>query len=219
MTEPDVALTDYALAALCGTFCALALRWPAADPSLRRRWIVLFASIGLGSLLGGTVHGFFNDPASRGQAILWPLTLLCLGVTSGAMWFLGACIQLRGSAVQWVQRAAIAFVVVYACVVLFVYSRFLVAIAAYLPATVYLTVVLARDYLRRPHPRVLAGVAALLLTFVAAAVQQLRIAAHPVYFNHNALYHVIQGVALVLLYMCARHISTRGVVGAEAGVR
>jgi hypothetical protein len=28
----------------------------------------------------------------------------------------------------------------------------------------------------------------------------MRIALHPAYFDHNALYHVVQGVALVLFY-------------------
>jgi len=31
---------------------------------------------------------------------------------------------------------------------------------------------------------------------VAAAVQQARIALHPNYFNHNALYHLLQAIAL-----------------------
>jgi hypothetical protein len=212
MTEPDVALTDYALAALCATFSTLALRWPAADAGLRRCWIVLFASIGLGSLLGGTVHGFFNNAASPGNAILWKATLLCIGVTAAAMWFTGAAISHpeRGSrSALLIQRAAILALIVYACVVLFVTSKFLVAIAMYLPATIYLLVVFVREWLRAPHQRIMLGIVGLALTFVAAAVQQLRIALHPVYFNHNALYHVIQGVALVLLYMCARHLTTR----------
>jgi hypothetical protein len=35
-------------------------------------------------------------------------------------------------------------------------------------------------------------------------VQQLRIAVHPVYLNHNALYHVIQFVALWMIFVAAR---------------
>jgi hypothetical protein len=31
-------------------------------------------------------------------------------------------------------------------------------------------------------------------------VQQARISLHPEHFDHNAVYHVLQGVALVLLY-------------------
>ncbi len=29
----------------------------------------------------------------------------------------------------------------------------------------------------------------------------MRVALHPVYFDHNAVYHVVQAVALVILYI------------------
>jgi hypothetical protein len=62
---------------------------------------------------------------------------------------------------------------------------------------------------RRTRNRPLAlTITGLLLTFVAAGVQQAGIAVHPVYFNHNALYHVIQGVALFLIFVGARWIVT-----------
>ena len=44
----------------------------------------------------------------------------------------------------------------------------------------------------------------MVLTLVAAVVQQRKISLHPVYFNHNAFYHAIQAVALVLIYVGAR---------------
>jgi hypothetical protein len=207
MTEPDVTLTDYALAVLCAVFCALALKWAPTDPRLRRWWIVFFASIGLGALLGGTVHGFFLAPGAA-RDTLWKATLLCIGVTAVACWMIGARLAFRELGVAWVRRAAIAQYVAYAAVVLFVTSAFLVAIATYLPATLFLLVVLILAYRRVPARALAYGIAGLLLTFVAAAVQTLRVAIHPVYFNHNALYHLIQAVALVLIYLGARWTST-----------
>jgi hypothetical protein len=44
------------------------------------------------------------------------------------------------------------------------------------------------------------GLAGLLLTLVAAGVQQARLAVHPTYFNHNALYHLLQAIALFLIF-------------------
>jgi hypothetical protein len=207
MTEPDVTLTDYALTLECAVFCALALRWKTTDERVRRWWLVLFASVGLGALAGGTVHGYFLAPGTA-HDILWLSTLLCLGVTSLAMWVIGSTVLLREPAAAWVRRAAVAQFVVYAAVVLFVYSRFLVAIATYLPATVFLLVVMILIYQASRARAVAYGITGLALTFVAAAVQQLRIGLHPVYFNHNALYHVIQGVALLLIFLSARWIST-----------
>ena len=208
MTEPDVTLTDYAIALECAILCVLAGRWPVASGALRRWWIVLFASIGAGALFGGTVHGFFLDEQSLGHRILWPATLLALGVTSMAMWFVGAIAGLQEPRATWLRRAAIAALAVYAVIVIFVDSRFVVAIAMYLPATVFLLVTLSMLYAQRRTRALAIGIAGLLLTFVAAAVQQLRIAVHPVYFNHNALYHVIQGIALAMIYVGARGLTS-----------
>ena len=210
MTEPDVTLTDYAIALECAILCVLATRWRTSPPNdaLRRWWVVLFASIGAGALLGGTVHGFFLDVQTLGNRILWPATLLALGVTSMTMWFVGATAALREPRATWLRRAAVAALVAYALVVIFVDSRFVVAIAMYLPATVFLLVTLFVLYARRPTRALAVGIAGLLLTFVAAAVHQLRMPLHRVWFNHNALYHVIQGFALAMIYVGARRLTT-----------
>jgi hypothetical protein len=208
MTEPDVTLTDYALAVECAVFCVLAARWSlaAGDAILRRWWIVFFASIGVASLIGGTVHGFFLAPGAANTA-LWRATLLCLGVTSLASWIIGARARLSPKAQALIQTLAIAALVAYAIIVVFVDDRFLVAIAMYVPATMFLLVIMVTLYARaRSRPLALA-VTGLVLTFVAAGIQQLRIAIHPVYFNHNALYHVVQGFALWLIYIGAKWVT------------
>ncbi|MGH7254227.1 MAG: DUF6962 family protein, partial [Nitrospirales bacterium] len=40
----------------------------------------------------------------------------------------------------------------------------------------------------------------------AAAVQVGQVALHPLYFDLNALYHLIQAVAFFLIYWGARHL-------------
>jgi hypothetical protein len=207
MSEPDVTLTDYAIAVECAVFCALILRLPTSDVRLRRWWAVLFASIGAGAFLGGTVHGFTAETGLL-RATLWVLTMLALGVTAMAMWMAGARVHLREPAATWVARAAIAQLIAYAFVVLFVNRLFVVAIATYLPAAVFLLVVMILLYRRMPNRPLALAITGLLLTFVAAGVQQAGVGIHPVYFNHNALYHVIQGVALLLIFLGARWLVT-----------
>lgn len=214
MTEPDVTLTDYALAAECGVLCLLMSRWRFSDVTQRVWWIVMFASVGLASMFGGTVHGFVSDPASTGYLLLWTATLLALGVTSVSMWIAGANAALRDPARRYVAAAAGLMFVVYACVVLFVSSRFVVTIVAYLPAAVFLLAVFSViGQRRRRHSGF--GMAGLGLTFVAAVIQQARIGIHPVYFNHNALYHLVQGVGLALLFLGARQLLERGAESRE----
>lgn len=204
MTEPDVALTDYAIALECLVFCVLTRRWPASQA--RGWWLLLFASVAAGSLIGGTVHGFFTDESTAGYRLLWPSTLIALGVTSACMWMAGAAAVANARARGRIGIAVGIMLLAYVAVVMWVSSRFVVAIAAYLPATVFLLVAFTRAY-RRTRSRAIGwGIAGIALTFAAAAVQQLHIGLHPVYFNHNALYHVIQAAALAMIFVGARDL-------------
>ena len=88
MTEPDVTLTDYALMILCVAFVRNIAGQSFKMPILHKLWCVFFGSVALASLMGGTVHGFFLDESSLGFQILWPITLLAVGVTAGTAWVL-----------------------------------------------------------------------------------------------------------------------------------
>jgi len=207
MTEPAVTLTDYALAVECAVFVIALSRLEARDKELRLWFVVFFASIGAASVIGGTVHGFFLEATSPGRRILWPATLFAILVTSLVGWNIGAVLQLDERKATLVRRLAIAQLVLFSMVVLFVTSRFYVGIIAYLPSTVFLLCALLRTHRRRPDTALRWGVAGLALTLAAAAIQQLHVGIHPVYFNHNALYHVIQGGAFGMIFVAARSIS------------
>lgn len=209
MTEPDVTLTDYALALECALFTWLLARRGGIRQPLQRWWALFFGAVGLAALTGGTVHGFFLDPQTTGHAILWPATLLAIGLASLAAWVIGAELILPAVAVRGVAAAAGLGFAGYAAVVLLADRRFFVAVAAYLPAALFLVVALAVVYRRRCQRAALTGLAGLGLTFAAAAVQQGGVALHPVYFNHNALYHLIQAVGLFLLFRSSRGLAKR----------
>ncbi len=208
LTEPAVTLTDYALAIECAVFTLLLMRREASDRTLRFWFVAFFASAGCASLLGGTVHGFFPDAAGTGRQVLWQATLLAILVTGLAAWNIGSILLLspRGAAIM--RLLAIAQLVGFSLVVLFVRREFFIAIIAYLPATLFLLIGLVAAYRRRPLPPLRWGITGLGLTFLAAAVQRLHIAVHPYLFDHNALYHVIQGAALWMIFLAARCLST-----------
>ena len=200
MTEPDVTLTDYALAVECALFVyVLTVRHRPGSP-VGLWFALLFASLGLASLFGGTVHGFFLDQATVGYRVLWPATMLAIGGAAFACWLAGATVLLSRRAARVVGIAAAAQFVVYGGYVLAGAQDFSIAVMNYLPASVFLVVVFAVSYARRRSGRVLIGLAGILLTFVAAGVQQAKLAVHPVYLNHNALYHLIQGLALFMIF-------------------
>jgi len=203
MSEPAVTLTDYALALECAVFFVVAVRWH-GHGDLRRWWAAFFATIGLAALIGGTAHGYFPDETIGVGRLLWLGTLLTLGLTSVAAWSIGSHLALGRDAGAFLRGTAVAVLAVYAIVVTFVTRAFLAAIVMYLPATLFLLGALVSRYRRAPGTRLALGIAGLALTFAAAVIQQLRIGVHPVWFDHNALYHAVQAVALLLLFIAAR---------------
>ena len=209
ITEPDVALTDYGLALECALF-AYRIYTRGAESHPIRNWALLFfAATGAAALAGGTVHGFFLDEAGRGYRILWPATLIATGATGLSAWAIGAKIQFSQTIARRVTIAALLEFAGYALAVLFAAQTFLVAVVNYLPPALFLLVVLILRLAREPAPQLRIGIAGLLLTFVGAGIQQAGIALHPVYFNHNALYHLVQAVALFLIFYYFRWLTAR----------
>jgi cytochrome bd-type quinol oxidase subunit 2 len=200
MTEPDVVITDYVLAAECALFAGLLCFRNTPVSYARRCFAALFASLGLAAFLGGTVHGFFADEAARGARILWSATLLSVGAATLAAWLSGAAVLLSRRAARYLGRAALAQFIIYGSLIAAGLRDFAFAVLNYLPAVVFLLVVFAVIFARQRDRSVLFGVLGIVLTFVAALVQQMKVALHPVYFDHNALYHAIQGVALYLIF-------------------
>jgi hypothetical protein len=169
-----------------------------------------FASLGLASLFGGTVHGFFLDQASAGHRVLWPATMLAIGGATFAAWLAGAAVLLSRRASKIVGMAALAQFVVYGGFVLAGAHDFTVAIVNYLLASIFLLVVYTMSYARQRRGRVLIGLVGMVSTFIAAGAQQAGLAVHPVYFNHNALYHLIQGLALFLIFWSVPAVAAAG---------
>jgi len=210
--EPDVTLTDYGLTVECAAFSYLLARRGQAGEPLRRRFVLFFGSAAAAALIGGTVHGFFPDPESAGGRLLWLLTLLVAGVTTLAAWAVGARIQFPATAARWIERAALLAFAAYVLLVAGGVRTFAVVVANYLPAAAFLLVVLLLAYRRTGARPLLAAALGLGATFLSAAIQSARLGLHPVYFDHNAVYHVIQAGALFLLFRGARWlVATRGV--------
>ena len=198
MLEPDVTLTDFALAIECGAFAFVLLK----REGLARWFALFFGAIGLAALCGGLSHGFFP-----GNAIVWRATMVALGFASFSSWAIGARVAFSAGVVRTITRAALAVLAVYLVTVLSGKDNFLVAILHYLPGVLFFIVALTVLYARKRKREVLWGLSGLVLTLVASGLQQAGVGLHPVYFDHNALYHLIEAAALAFVFVYSRHTS------------
>jgi hypothetical protein len=206
MTEPDVTLTDYLLVVECAAFAWLIARRPARLEALRRWIVAFFLFTALAALSGGTVHGFFSANDGGMGSVLWKLSMLAIGATALAGCAIGARLLFARDGAARVVGIAAVLAGVYAATILFVNDAFWIAVVGYLPAAALLFVAFLTAAVRERASWARRGAWGLAASFVAAAVQQLRIGLHPAYFNHNALYHLVQAVALALVFAACRDL-------------
>ena len=174
-----MALSDYGLTLESAILAMLTHR--RTERTRLREWVVLFfAASAMASLAGGTVHGFTGNPASRGHRVLWPASLISVGVAGLAGTMIGTIITFPPRTV----------------------TRVAIAAAALLPPTAFLGGVLWQRYRRLRQPSVLAGLAGLGVSLLGAGLQQTRISIRHRFIDHNVIYHLLQGASLILLYRC-----------------
>ncbi len=203
MHEPGVALTDYLLCLETGAFAFLLARHPA--PTAARRVVALiFSCLTASSLLGGSYHGFFpGKTATSGGWALWAATMLVLGLAASLTWVLFALLC-SPRLLRPVLGLAAALFAAYAFVVLRVDHRFLVSAIYSTPPILAVLSLMALRSLRGRSPQARLAAAAILLMILASILQQLHVGLDPVWFNHNALYHLLEGTAMALLFVAAR---------------
>jgi hypothetical protein len=213
--EPGVTLTDAGLALECAAFAVLLARGRRAPA--RRAFAAFFAVLAAGAALGAVEHGFVADKASVAESVVWSATLLAVGLAAGTGAVAGARLVLAPRASHALTVAAAVALAAYAFAILAGERRFAVAIAFYLPAATFL---LAAFWIaaRRARSRAVAvGACGMALTFVASALQQGRVALHPRWLDHNALYHLVEAVALWLVFRGARAVVDSPSHAAEPG--
>jgi len=205
MTEPMTTLTDYLLAVVCVTLAVFLLKiW-----SVRRDRAVLFWSFALlatafAALLGGTFHGFGRSLTPSGARLLWLGTTWSIGLASFALMTGSLFGAVRPPMRSW-------FITIAACKLLLYlvwmigHEEFIYPIIDYGSSMI---VVLVLCIIRWNEPAFRWIAAGILTAFGASGVQQAHLGFGPA-FDHNAVYHIIQMLAVWLLYRGARLLSDR----------
>ena len=190
--DPDVVFTDLGLAALGGYF-AWRLRG--------RTGMMVMAGLASAAFWGAMFHAFFPaQTATTGGYGIWLLVAFSIAVVAESLLDFGLRILVdrlspRASARNTRVRRGVVFgyCIFFAAIVLFVDESFSTIVRVYAP--ILLLALIASLVARWWY--IASG---LVMAALASLLQQARVALHPVYFDHNAVYHVLQAVALVLLY-------------------
>jgi hypothetical protein len=202
MLEPDVTLTDYALVIECAAFAIIlsSRRRAGIGSRITAYFATLFAALSAASALGGTYHGFFSETQSALGDAVWLGTLLSIGAVSFFTWLAAAQIQLSPAGQRVVFWIAVLQFVGYAIYVTTVSRDFLIASLNTVPSMLFLLVGYVRVLGLGVSAQVRMGLIGLLVAFAGAVLQQMKIGLHPEYFNHNAVYHVVQFTAFALIF-------------------
>lgn len=199
--DPEVAGTDAALAIL-GAYLGWRLWVGAAGRRLQRTGAVLLGALASAAAWGAIFHGFFpGGTATLSGSLAWKPVALSIVVAGATMLNLGLSLLLPRLAPALRGLIVLSYAAAFAAVVLFVDDSFPSIIRFYVPTLILLLLAAARQAVRSQSVGWRLILSGLLLSAVAALLQQARVALHPVYFDHNAVYHVVQTIAVVFLYL------------------
>jgi hypothetical protein len=202
--EPATTITDYLLAVIA---LLLLLRLVQRQPAGRAIGAsMFFCGFAAAAIFGGTWHGFFSDDSSSVQRVIWWLTQVFTAVAASGL----AVIGLERIGVRDSRGLLIGSAIFVAALAAYAWrdDRFLVSVMASGIGTALCLAGLLYHAVRAEWMGPALVAAGLLLSLVAAVLQQRGIAIHPVYFDHNATYHLWLFPALALIYAGNRRIAT-----------
>jgi hypothetical protein len=207
--EPATFATDMLLAGW-GGWLASRLR---EDRPAVHWWRRAFLLTSAAALFGGVYHGFRPEMPPAVAVVLWRTTLLPIVATSLCLLQAGITACCTGERIGFWQRLAWAKAAVFAGWTL-INPVFLSAIADYGSAMLLLLSLELHAWRHRRVPHAKPIVAGIVISVLAALVQQARWSPHP-HFNHNDLYHVIQALALGAFFRGARLSGEPGDIAAK----
>jgi hypothetical protein len=176
--EPMTLATDYLLTIAAAVFSIRLWR-------TNRNWALAFLFTAAGSFLGGTYHGFFPVMDLWASIVLWKMTVFSIGLAS---FFL-----VIGTSRELLLLALVKLIIYMSWMTM--HGGFIWVIADYGIALLIVGIVL----LLRRGPSTPWVIGSIGVSVIGALVQMSRFSLHE-HFNFNDLYHVIQLVALWLLY-------------------
>ncbi len=213
--EPDVTFTDLGLAIL-GAYLGWRLWMAPGRGTLQLAGTVLMGGLASAALWGAIFHAFFPaETATPVGFIVWIPVALSILVVATTLLELSLRI-LAPQLPRSVRRLLVAtYAASFAGIVLLVDESFSMIVRFYVPTLVLFLIAAVQQGARTRSTGWTLITVGFTISAGAALLQQAELAIHPIYFDHNAVYHVLQGIALVLLYLGFRR-ATEAFKGAYA---
>lgn len=191
-------ITDFILFVLaCGFTYKL---YSFKDKRLADYWMSAFVFLGLSALLGGLHHGLANIWSFTFHQASWRLTLY--GVGAASLFLAIATTELLPIRFRSTLRVLLFIKFAIYIWVTSAHPQFFVVIVDYFPVLLFLLATSMVRYFQTKERGDKFLIFGVLLSFLGAAVQVLKIAPSSI-FNHNDLYHCIQMVALYFWFVGA----------------
>lgn len=188
--EPMTMATDYLL-------CAAALMFGVSLWRANvRPWAFAFFFTAAASLAGGTYHGLLPEHW------LWKTTVYAVGLASFFLLSGAVVASVNGVARRMLMTLAVVKFMAYATWMI-AHDRFVNVIADYGSALLLVAILQIHAWRKRRAPSAPWVLASIIVSILGALVQQSGLTLHR-HFNYNDLYHVIQLVALWLLWRGGR---------------
>ena len=212
INEPDVVFTDLGLAILAA-YLGWRLWTASGIGSLARAGAVLLGGLASAAFWGAIFHAFFPaDTATLPGFIAWIPVAVSIIVAGATMLELGLRFLVPALPAP-VRRSIVAtYAAGFAVVVLLLDESFTSIVRFYLPPLILLLAAAGHQAIRGRNAGWTRIALGLIISVGAALLQQAEVSIHSLYFDHNAVYHVVQSVAIVFLYLGfrrARERSTR----------
>jgi hypothetical protein len=212
--EPMTMATDYVLAVATAILGVLLWRVAASHRSAAiRSWSLAFFFTSLGSLSGGSYHGFQRVLEPLVVAALWKLTVYAIGL--GSFFLLTGAILAGtgdGSDVSSPVRSTLVALATLELIIYMVWvtrhDDFIYVIEDYGSSLIVIAILQIVAWVRSRAPSAPWVLGSIALSVVGATIQASGFSLHR-NFNHNDLYHVVQLVALWMLYRGGRVLDVR----------
>jgi hypothetical protein len=205
ISEPSTLITDYLLGMLTGFLSWRLFEQNRGQGELPvRLWALALAVTSAGSIAGGSYHGFQLAMAPETAAALWTVTTLLVGIAS----FLLLSAAILASHTRILRRLLIAAATIKLAVYtwwMIGHNEFHYVIYEYGSTLLIVLLLVASGRVDGDRGLRFYIIAGIVVSIVAAALQQSGIDFHR-HFNHNDLQHVVQMIAVWLLYEGGRRL-------------